>query len=255
MRTSNKILLGFIILCFLIPTFLLLSFKNKISHGRYTVETQQGQGSNFRSGHFKPYKMIKLASPSGRMLKVILQHSDSLYYSYYQVGYGDSVRVYNEGDTLFVDYVNGKASEGMDELANLYVNLKLPSFENLIIENAEVTLDSASAAFNRDVNAEINGTGLLNIGRANTRRGGPDDESTEEFGYNLNRLSVRMNEGEVAIGSKTDIKQLNVQAEGSGVLVITDGATIGEMTGRLSEKSSVKANWKYVKKMAVLATE
>ena len=56
MRTSNKILLGYLILIFLIPVLILMSFNTKIKNGRYTVEKQEGQGSNFRreiSRHIK----------------------------------------------------------------------------------------------------------------------------------------------------------------------------------------------------------
>ena len=251
MKTSNKILLGFLILIFLIPAFAVMSFSNKIKNGRYTVESQQGQGSNFRSGNFKPYKVVKFIAPAGRVLKANLQHSDSLFYSYHQMGGGDSIRVYNTGDTLFVHFINPDENE----VVHLSVNLKLPAFDNLVIDNAEVTLGSTGASLNSDLLVEISGTGLLNIGRVREQRGGPDDVDVTEFPYAINRLSVRMNEGEVALGGKTDIKQLNLQVNGAGVLSVNDGATIGEVSGRLSEESSVKANWKYVKKLAALTTE
>lgn len=252
MRTSNKILLGFLIIIFLIPALLLMSFNNKIKNGRYTVESQEGQGSNFRSGNFKPYKVVKFIAPAGRVLKANLEHSDSLFYSYHQMGGGDSIRVYNAGDTLFVHFIN---HEDMNEMVHLSVNLKLPSIDNLVIDNAEVTLDSTGASLNSDLLVEISGTGLLNIGRVREQRGGPDDMDVTEFPYAINRLSVRMNEGEVALGGKTDIKQLNLQVNGAGVLSVNDGATIGEVSGRLSEESSVKATWKYVKKLAALTAE
>jgi hypothetical protein len=255
MKTSNKILLGFFILIFLIPPFLLMSFNNKIKNGRYQVVKHEGQGSNFRSGNFKPYKVIKFMSPSGRALKAMVQHSDSLYYGYFLMGGGDSIRVYNEADTLFVHYFDAQATNDMDEGTSLHVNLKLPSFGDLIINNAEVTIDSSNAALNSDLNVELNGTGLLNIGRVSTRRDTPDSDNMIEFPFNINRLYIRMNEGEVALGSKVDIKQLDVQVTGPGVLTINDGAVIGGMTGSLSGKSSVKANWQYVKRLAALATE
>jgi hypothetical protein len=151
--------------------------------------------------------------------------------------------------------MNSQEVENRGEWNHLSVNLKLPSFDNLIIDNAEVTLDSVNAPANNNLQAEIFGTGLLNIGRVRERRGAPEDADIREFPYTFNRLSVKMNEGEVVLGGKTDIKQLNLQIDGAGVLTIGDGAAIQEIQGRLSEKSSVKANWKYVKKLAALTTE
>jgi hypothetical protein len=251
MRTSNKILLGYIILIFLLPVLVLMSFNTKIKNGRYTVEKQQGQGSNFRSGSFKPYKVVKFIAPAGRVLQANLQHSDSLFYSYHQMGGLDSIKVYNTGDTLFVQFIN----PDKNYVEHLSVNLKLPSFDNLVIENAEVTLDSTSGSLNSDLLVEILGTGLLNIGKKKEHRVGPDDAAVIEFPYAINRLSVKMNEGEIALGGKANIKQLDMQVNGAGVVSINEGAAIGEVSGHLSEKSSVKANWKYVKKLAALATE
>lgn len=256
MRTSNKILAGFLIVIFIIPALILTSFNSKIKNGRYTVVKQEvNEGADFRSGNFKPYKVVKFIAPAGRVLKANLQYSDSLYYSYHSTGTGDSLRVYNIADTVFVQYINPQEKETVNEWDHISVNLKLPSFNNLVIDNAEVTLDSANAPANTDILAEIYGSGLLNVGRMRERRGTPDDADVIEFPYTLNRLSVKMNEGEVALGSKADIKQLNLQVNGAGVLSVNDGAAIGEISGYLSEKSSVKANWKYVKKMAALTAE
>ena len=119
-----------------------------------------------------------------------------------------------------------------------------------------MTLDSTNSSLNTDMQVEIVGTGLLNIGRASGQhRLGPDEREVTEFPYTINRLSVKMNEGEIALGSKSDIKQLNLQVTGAGVVSINDGAAIEGVSGRLSEQCSVKANWKYVKKLAALATE
>ena len=184
MKTSNKILIGFFIVIFLIPALILMSFNNKIKKGRYTVEKQEvHESTDFKSGNFKPYKVVKFIAPAGRVLKANLQYSDSLHYSYNAMGTGDSIRVYNIADTVFIHYIHPKETEAANEWNHVSVNLKLPSFDNLVIDNAEVTLDSTNAPANTNLQAEIYGTGLLNIGRMRERRGAPDDADVREFPY------------------------------------------------------------------------
>ena len=253
MKTSNKILAGFFIVVFLVPVFMLMSFNSKIKKAQFTVVKHEiYEGADFRSGNFKSYKVVKIVAPSGRVMKCNLQYSDSLYYSYNKMETQDSIMVYNAGDTVFIKYINPNATT--QENSTIHLNLKLPAIQNLVVENAEVTFDSIGAEANKDIAIEIHGTGLVNIGRTIEEKN-RDFETVHEFQYKVNQLSLKMKEGEIVLGSGADIGQLNLQVEGAAALTINDGATIGEMQGILSEKSSVKASWKYVKRLAALTKE
>ena len=64
MKTSNKILMGFIIVVFLIPVFILMSFNSKIKKGQFTVVKREiYEGGNSRSGTIKPYRVVKIVGP------------------------------------------------------------------------------------------------------------------------------------------------------------------------------------------------
>jgi hypothetical protein len=171
MNTSNKILIGFLIVIFLVPVFMLLSFNSKIKSGQFTVvKNEQPVGADFRSGNFKPYKVVKLVAPPGRALKCDLQYSDSLYYSY-NINYSrDSVRVYNLADTLFIQYISRTAQKDNTDVYSdndLYVEIKLPSVEQLIVNNAEATISPMNASAAKTMLVEVYGTGLLNVGSTN----------------------------------------------------------------------------------------
>ncbi|MGZ5218824.1 MAG: hypothetical protein ACXWC7_02065 [Chitinophagaceae bacterium] len=253
MKTSNKILAGFFIVVFLVPVFMLMSFNNKIKKGQFTVVKQEiYEGADFRSGNFKSYKVVKIMAPSGRIIKCNLQYSDSLYYSYNKMETQDSVMVYNEGDTVFVKYFNPNAT--MPDNSTIHLNLELPAIQNLVVENAEITLDSIGAGANKDLAIEVYGTSLVNIGRAIEEKN-REYQNAQEFPYQVSRLSLKMKEGEVVLGNRVDIGQLNLQLDGAAGLTINDGAAIGEMHGSLSGQSSVKASWKYVKRLAALTKE
>lgn len=254
MKTSNKILLGLFIIVFLIPVFIIMSFRSMIKKGQFTViKDQPYMNDNLRSGNLKPYKVIKLVAPEGRMLKCNLKFSDSLYYRYYgNDGSGDSINIYNKADTLFVQYIKQSVKKGSDDDYNdneLQAELKLPSMEHIIMENAEATILSADTAKNNSMDIEVYGNGLFNM--ASTAEN-IDKRSETVSPYKIGQLSVKSINGRIHLGKAAEIGQLNLAVNGNTSITIEDGATIGEMKGSLSDSSTVKASWKYVKKLLPL---
>ncbi|MEP7372385.1 MAG: hypothetical protein ABI675_03280 [Chitinophagaceae bacterium] len=252
MNTSNKILTGFLIVIFLVPVFILLSFNSKIRNGQFTVvKNEQSKGANFRNGNFKPYKVVKLVSPPGRALKCNLQYADSLYYSYNINNSQDSIRVYNLGDTLFIQYIRRKEQkDNTDVYADneLYVEVKLPSVEQLVVNNAEAIISDMNASVTKNMLVEVYGTGMLNVGAME----GDDNDQTGKTPYAIERLSFKSANGEVSFGKNVHIGQLMIQADGTSTINIEEGAAIDDIQGSLSDSCAVKASWKYVKRLAVL---
>ena len=253
MNTSNKILTGFLIVIFLVPVFILLSFNSKIKSGQFTViKNEQSIGANFRSGNFKPYKVVKLVSPPGRALKCNLQYADSLYYSYNINNSQDSIRVYNLADTLFIQYITRKAEKDNKDVHSdneLYVEIKLPSVEQLVVNNAEATISDMNTSITKYMQVEVCGTGLLNLGVVDENA---NDATENKISFTIDQLSVKSANGTMALGKNVHIGQLMIQADGTSAITIKDGATIDEIQGNLSDSSTVNASWKYVKKLAVL---
>ena len=255
MNTSNKILTGFLLLVFLVPVFVLLSFKSKVRSGQFTVvKNEQYKSANFREGNFQPYKVIKLISPEGRALKCNLQYSDSLYYSYNVNDSRDSVRVYNLADTLFIQYINKTATKDNTDVYSheeLYIDVKLPLIEQLVINNAEVNisgLHTGGAA--KNIAVEVYGTGFLNLGEIDDEGKGTTNQSTDF--YTIDQLSFKSANGEMSLGKNVHIGQLTINTEGRSTINIKEGASIDSVQGNLSDSSTVNASWKYVKKLAGL---
>jgi hypothetical protein len=260
MRTSNKILIGFLILIFLVPVFVLVSFNSKIRKGEFTVvKSEQYEGADSRSGSFKPYKVVKIIAPPGNVLQVNLQHADTLHYGYHITSL-DSVKVYNLADTLFIQYLgqpranrshtNEERFEDQFQPSRLHLDVQLPSVENLIIDNADVKVSTMDAR-GGNINAEIYGSGSLKIGETGNKdrdeKGGVKEET-----WQLQQLSVKNSGAELSVGKNVNIRVLKLDATGSAVIGIEDGAVIETMLGNLSDSSSVNANWKYVRRLALL---
>jgi hypothetical protein len=256
MNTSNKILAGFILLVFLVPVFVLLSFKSKVRSGQFTeVKNEQYKSANFRDGNFQPYKVVKLISPEGRALKCNLQYSDSLYYSYNVNNSRDSVRVYNLADTLFIQYITRTTStkDNTDVYSpdELYVDVKLPSIEQLVVNNAEVTIANMNTEAGKSMLVEVYGTGLLKLGSTPGDNRGIMTDNKDL--YTIDQLFFKSANGEISLGNNVSIGQLTINAEGTSTVTIKDGASIESVQGNLSDSSTVNASWKYVKKLAGLS--
>lgn len=253
MKTSNKILLGFFILVFLTPVFVLMSFKSKIKNNEFkVVKGGPYYSSSFHSGTFRSYKVIKVVAPEGRIMKTDLHFSDSLYYTYRNDGVRDSIRVYNQADTLFVEYANVTAEKqdnnfyGSNEI---YTDVFLPSISHLVIENAEATIQPANSPADSQVNIEVLGTGLINIGGEAESTINNDQSNTT---YKLAGLSLQSINGDIYLGKSVDIGLLILNTAGTTSVTIEEGAVIANIKGSLSDSSSVKASWKYLKNLLPL---
>src|SRR5688500_13761648 len=132
MKTSNKILAGFIIVVFLIPVFILMSFNSKIKKGQFTVVNREiYEGANSRSGTIKPYQVIKIVGPgSPGAFSCNLIPAEAASYSYQNYDDYDSIKIDQVNDTLLLTYVNTRYQPGnntnSNEFANISVDLYLP---------------------------------------------------------------------------------------------------------------------------------
>ncbi len=144
MKTSNKILLGLLLVVFAVPFILATNIKSKITKGEYTVKNYDNENKVYkRTGSFSAFTVVKVIAPAPDLLRCHLQISDKMDYNYINYAGKDSVHVYTINDTLYIKYV-------ADEINNNYQNgfrisVNLPAFNNLVVDGAVVVLDSLPA--------------------------------------------------------------------------------------------------------------
>lgn len=151
MKTSNKILLGLLIVVFTLPFLLASSLKSKIEKGEYTVEKNENEtnGGSMHSGSFTAYKVVKVVAPRPELLTCHLKLSDKMDYRYYNGDSKDSIMVFTSNDTLYIKYtiakVTGEKNESR-EYNSFMINVNLPAFNNLVVDGAVVGIDSLPAS-------------------------------------------------------------------------------------------------------------
>ncbi len=248
MKTSNKIISGFFIVVFLVPLFILLSFNSQVKKDQFTlVERNNSSFQPTRKGSFAPFKVIKINAPSP-VLTCTIRMADSLSYAYASIGQKDSIQIYNQVDTLFIQYINPEYKGSYDDYGasdatmRLHLKLSMPAIAQLIVNNAEVTM---VAGTDSPLLAEVYGAGKLNLGKAAGK-----EEITNS--YRAGSVSIRAINGTVTVGDSATIRQLQLQTGGNTVVQINDNAAIDQVNGHLSDSTTVNGSWKIIKRLTAL---
>lgn len=273
MKTSNKILAGFLIFIFIVPVFILMSFNNKIKKGRFTIVKREiYEGADFRSGTIRPYQVVKIVGPSrfpGTFFCNLIPAKVASY-SYQNYNDQDSIRIENINDTLLLTYVNTRYqpdnNTNSDEFTHISVDLHLPVITNVIVEGADLNIDSMDIAANQEIFFDLRGKASLNLsknGTSNTdfahltQSGGHFKDSVLKRTSTgmFNKLNVKAASANFTIGPYSTIKELNLQIDGASKVNVADNSHIDQLSGFISDSCTVEANWNNIRRLASLTKE
>ncbi len=176
MKTSNRILLGLLIIIFTVPFVLAATLKAKVKKGEYTVVKSKNPGSDLRvhSGSFTEFKVVNIVAPGPGFLTCHLKQSDTMSYTYNQHSPEDSMVVLTSNDTLLIKYISTNevtGDNGERERSNVTINVNLRAFHNLLVDGAVVVLDSLPAS-SGSLSVTLRNKGVIKDGTSN--RHNPD---------------------------------------------------------------------------------
>ena len=272
MKTSNKILGGFIIVIFLIPVFILMSFNSKIKKGQFTVVNREiYEDANSRSGTIKPYQVIKIVGPGfPGAFSCNLIPAEAASYSYQNYNDHDSIKIEQVNDTLLLTYVNTRYQSGnntnSNEFSNISVDLHLPFITNVIVEGADLNIDSMDIVANREIFFDLRAKASLNLSHGGTANSRSEHliQPGEQFKDSLiertstgmfNKLNVKAVFANFTVGPYSTIKELNLQIDGASKVNVDDNSHIDQLSGFISDSCTVEANWKNIRRLATLTKE
>jgi len=172
MKTSNKILLGLVAVVFTVPLLLAAALQSKMKKGDYTVEKYDNTGpEKFTSGSFTTAKVIKVVAPNPDLLTCHLKVTDRMSYNYYKNNSNDSLKVFTGNDTLYVMYIADQKKANKNERTNnahFEVNVNLPAFNNVLVDGAEVILDSLASSTTLSIT--LKNKGVIRDGSENNEK-------------------------------------------------------------------------------------
>lgn len=256
MKTSNKILGAFFIIIFLIPLFILMSFNSQIRKGEFTVvKNENGLGE--RRSAISAYKVIKIKGPAKEhVFSCTISAADSAYYEYPDYYGQNNIKVEQQGDTLWVRYIGTVTDENFQGTKHSSINLRLPQMDNIVIDGADVFIDSVSYQASPVIFARLFNRASLEFGRmAKAKSAKVDTASPSTIGGKgmVNALRIEADDATVTVGPNAQVANLDIQIHGDSRINIDNNSRIDNVSGFISDSSTVGANWKNMRKLARLA--
>ena len=215
MKTSNKILIGLVITVFAVPLLLAATLKSKMNKGVYTVEKNHSPGNwgNVRKGTFTAFKVVKVIAPRAEMLVCNLQQSDKMDFTYYNDGSSDSLAVYTQNDTLYIQYLaqpENEDQQGQRGFGKIVANINLPMFNRLIVDGAVVVMQS-SLTNTDSLSISLKNKAVIQEGGSNADENIPPMPVQEEKVIEKEVSRVSLDEVESEEGRLDVLKNASVQ--------------------------------------------
>ncbi|MFD2524213.1 hypothetical protein ACFSQD_00200 [Flavihumibacter stibioxidans] len=232
MKTSNKIMIGLLLVLIAIPASIMVAFSYKIKNDDFVILMWDQEARSVQP--VKNAACLKLQAPEGVELQCTIRYADSIYYKRWNSTQNDSLFVSNIGDTLLFRYLPVADEPSQEERGSINVEIFLPFQGLLMIDGADVTLDSIGASQNITVNMENNA--LLQIGNLS--------EKLKRIDFGM--LSVEAENSQVTVHPGAEVREMNLTLSGRSVLSIDSAARIGLLQGSVSAASRLNGEARYL---------
>ena len=145
MKTSNKILLLFLILVFSVPLITAFILKDKMDREEYTIEKfESSERVKLVTHTLDSVKVLEVTGWQAGLLNCKIKAADSMRYAYNQYNTGDSLTVYQRGDTLFIRHPYLVSTRQSSKHSYFDIDVYLPGFDHIIADGATARVDSAA---------------------------------------------------------------------------------------------------------------
>lgn len=248
MKTSNKLLLAFVIAALISPFILLFGFRKVFKEDKYTLENYQFGKAQRQA--LKPYKVVKIVQGGFTnfndvfVCSIIPSNDAGFEIPDDFTGKGFSVK--NSGDTLLIQNISSTKENGIVEInsiENLKMRLFLPDMSNIIVSGATILIDTVDAVKNHEINIHLTGQSKLELGR-------PDNDfSVMAYYYSrpyeptsflqdtfpvVKNLNIAGEDTRVAFGNTIRVNHLQLQLKNSKIN-IQPGVKIDTIQGQIDK--------------------
>lgn len=254
MKTSNKLLLGFIIFVFLVPVCASFVLKGVIKKNKYTTALYPS-ADYYQQGTFGNYKVIKIVNndfPSNSTFICTLHTASSGRYLFYDCsndeGIFDSIDVKIKDDTLLVQRFT-LSSAGMRNthqsdvgwMQTRNIDLFLPSLDNVIAEKTSIKIDSSTAI---PINIFLNNGSLVlgNLGTEVKIENGKSVQDILNRKSNFGNVKISAVQSPVALGSNVCMDSLSLNMDGKSFLQISGDSNVRALNGSIDKQSNINAD-------------
>ncbi|GAO44807.1 hypothetical protein [Flavihumibacter petaseus] len=233
MKNSNRILIGFVLFIVLVPLMMLAGFISKIKSNNFTTENFNNPKREVTKLEPANYVVVKSYREGTCNIGYAAQPQ---YYQYYQAP-GDTLDIHRAGDTLVFEWKHKPGTPEVDNGEGVSMDIDLPLVSLLVADGLTISVDSLSPEKPSDILLQHD-AGLV-LGNEY------DHETIAKYG----QVKVTARNSKVKIQSKSEIAGLQLNLEGESAVEIDPKATVGEVSGTISEMTVVNAPYRIISRL------
>jgi len=268
MKRSNKLLIGLLIVIFVTPLGLLMAFREMVKEDNYTA-IRDTNSRYIQSGKIGHYSVVSITGPdlndgsNRRILTCHLHSAEEGYFECMRLDNANILRVRNERDTLFIDYVTKSSSNSPHSyFAYCNLDLHLRDMENIVVNRAILKMDSIDIRVNPAIGVHLNDA-TLKVGDQNNEKdeGGASiadpgkSDVYQQSGSSVLRygsLSVSAEASDIDFGRLVHIDTLTLNVAKESRLSIGNGFQVNQLAGAISDQTTVISNMRTVRSLREL---
>lgn len=260
MKTSNKLLILFLVFLFSIPLVMIMGLKAAIKNNQYTMKNIYG-GNTVAFKYLRPFKVLKIdGGPQGdNPLKCTIRYGDKYGYRFnnynpqqFEDGRLDSCNVSTAGDTLVIRYI-ARANEALEK-NNYYTGVELeitiPETIPVVANAAVANMDSSVSHFSSLDFTLVNNAELNISGNSN-----PRTVIAEKNNYTtipetvFPKIVVDATSSQINLGENNAVKNMQVSLKGQSRFNLNEKASIDTLSGSIADESVFNVPYRFVKKL------
>ncbi|MGE9311731.1 hypothetical protein ACLOAU_08795 [Niabella sp. CJ426] len=264
MKTSNKLLIGLVLLLFSLPLILMMGFKAAVKNNHYVVRSNTGYEVS-EPKEVKAFTAIKLngnvPASNDIGLRTNIIYGEKFGYSinnynenHPEEGRIDSCRISWAGDTIVVNY-DLKAFDKINSsnyFNGVEIDITIPHAVPVIANGATVivNIDTSAVALGA-MSFQLSNGAILNVERLSADQWGRmDDQSLKKF-IKLQTLfsdiTINANNASIKIADQVNIKNLKLNLNGKSTVNFSEAVAIDTLSGHISEASFFNAPYRFSK--------
>lgn len=235
MKTSNKILLGFLAVLVLMPLLMLMGFRNMISNKNFSTEKYEWVGASNRAKEIKAATTIVLLSPAGSNFRCYFHYADKPGYETSDYHFSDSLDIRQQGDTLYFSFITPKtATDENGDQPSMNLTVGMPAFRSIVADRSVIILDSLP--LDQSIQLNLKNDASLELGK--------DEDNASLYSYGP--LFVTAENSAVHVQRIGKYSSLAVSLSGTSLLKMAKEVSFEKFEGNASSLSQVEGPFKLV---------
>lgn len=248
MKTSNKLLLGGLIVALLIPVFMFLSFKKSVEQQQGYHIIKDNDGFVVTKRLTRQPKVLKIKGTNSFLCNISFSSTAS--YQYFN--YNDSIQVQELGDTLLLSYGTSPIRLENERRPISHFALTISKIPTIIAEEAAVVINEFNIDTNSVLDISLTREAKLSLGTS----GQPElltdtiiEKKNTYFKSRINyqtslfdKLRINAMSSDINIGPYAGIRSLDLTLKGDSRITIAPTASVRQLKGSLSDRSLFAAS-------------